>query len=183
MDLAVSTTLNQIYSIQENNWNISREMGEILSDLVQSHEPQNILEIGTSTGASGIWMAQAAQSYGGIITTIESNKIRHSEATRHFESTGLPNIVPLYAHAPEVFDSLSKTPIDFLFLDCIKYYYLDFFRLLVPRFSKGCVIVADNVVSHSSQLAQYLEFVRSLKDFESMCISKDSGFEVTIKRN
>ncbi len=50
--------------------NVPYEDGKILHDLVLKRRFKEILEIGTSTGHSTIWLAWAAAKTGGRVTTI-----------------------------------------------------------------------------------------------------------------
>src|SRR3970040_232327 len=60
-----------------NAWNVPLEDGKILHDLVVEGRFKNILEIGTSTGHSTIWLAWAASKTGGKVVTIEIDPGRH----------------------------------------------------------------------------------------------------------
>src|SRR5262245_16292952 len=50
---------------------VGPETGRLLNILVKSFRAPNILELGTSFGYSGIWLAEAARATGGRVTTHE----------------------------------------------------------------------------------------------------------------
>ena len=50
---------------------------------------KNILEIGTATGYSGLFLARIANKNGGKLTTIEIDEKRHEIAKENFEKLGL----------------------------------------------------------------------------------------------
>ena len=62
-----------------NYWNVPYEDGQILHDLIVKGGFKNILEIGTSTGHSTVWLAWAAAKTGGRVTTIEIDQRRHHQ--------------------------------------------------------------------------------------------------------
>jgi predicted O-methyltransferase YrrM len=51
--------------------NITRDSGEFLAVLVRATVARRVLEIGTSHGYSTLWLASAAQSIDGSVTTVE----------------------------------------------------------------------------------------------------------------
>ena len=69
--------------------NVPYEDGKILHDLVLKGHFTRILEIGTSTGHSTIWLAWAAAKTGGKVTTIEIDRGRHETALRNFKKAGV----------------------------------------------------------------------------------------------
>src|SRR5262245_29880255 len=65
--------------------NVPYEDGETLHRLVVAGGFKNILEIGTSTGHSTIWLAWAAAKTGGRVTTIEIDERRHKIALENLK--------------------------------------------------------------------------------------------------
>src|SRR5262245_14835897 len=59
---------------------VGPETGRLLNILVKSLRAPKILELGTSFGYSGIWLAEAARATGGRVTTFElaSHKSAHA---------------------------------------------------------------------------------------------------------
>jgi len=73
--------------------NVPPADGEMLYDIVLSHGYTRALEIGTSTGLSGIYIAWALGKTGGKLITIEIDEARHAEAVENFREAGLGDIV------------------------------------------------------------------------------------------
>ena len=63
--------------------NIEPESARLLSVLIRAQQARKILEIGTSTGYSTLWLANAAQSTQGQVTTIEIDAERSRQAQQH----------------------------------------------------------------------------------------------------
>ena len=57
--------------------NVPASDGQRLYELVLEHGFTRALEVGTSTGHSGIWIAWALSKTGGKLTTIEIDERRH----------------------------------------------------------------------------------------------------------
>ena len=69
--------------------NVPEADGRTLYDLVLKNKYTRALEIGTSTGHSGIWIAWALSKTGGKLITIDIDKARHLEAVVNFREAGL----------------------------------------------------------------------------------------------
>ncbi|WP_028309443.1 O-methyltransferase [Desulfitibacter alkalitolerans] len=113
--------------------------------LAKMHNSRRVLEIGTATGYSTIWLARAVAPLGRV-TTIEINHLRHRRAREYFQRAGLDNIITAYLG--DALNILPQLPgdFDFIFMDAAKGQYISFFdyayKLLVP----GGILVADNVL-------------------------------------
>ena len=64
-------------------------IGGTLSILARSSKAKNILEIGTATGYSGIWLARVAAANSGKLTTIELDPERQRIAERALRKAGI----------------------------------------------------------------------------------------------
>src|SRR4030042_6120032 len=69
--------------------NVPETDGELLFDIVLENNYRSALEIGTSTGRSGIYIAWALSKTGGKLTTIEIDQGRYEEALANFREAGL----------------------------------------------------------------------------------------------
>lgn len=113
--------------------------------LVKIHNSKNILEIGTATGYSTIWLARAVAPYG-MVTTIEINHLRHRRAREYFQRAGLENNIKAYlGDALNILPQLSGE-FDFIFMDAAKGQYISFFEYAYNLLAPGGILVADNVL-------------------------------------
>ena len=80
---------------QTGMWNISPREGLYLYDLVTRRHLKRGLEIGTSNGYSGIWIAAGMRSTGGHLLTLEINEERAELAQDNFRAAGLERFVTL----------------------------------------------------------------------------------------
>ena len=74
---------------------------QILSLLARSIQAQRLLELGTATGYSAIWLAHAVADWDGHITTVDQDATRVREAQQHIDDAGLQRPHPHRArHGP-----------------------------------------------------------------------------------
>jgi predicted O-methyltransferase YrrM len=106
---------------------------------------KNVVEIGTSTGYSGIWFGMALQNTGGKLTTFEIDAGRAATARANFKRAGMADIITLVeGNAHETVKQL-KDPIDILFLDADKDGYIDYLNKLLPLIRPGGLIIGHNI--------------------------------------
>ena len=91
MDLKISKLLSELEEREANplikrSWSVPRSTGEFLNAMVGFMGAVNVLEIGTSNGYSGIWLAEALSRNNGRLFTVESNEERFDVAKKKMES-------------------------------------------------------------------------------------------------
>jgi len=140
--------------------------GIFLDGVVKQYRPKQILEVGTLVGYSAIRMARLLPE-GGLATCVELSPHFARIATSNVTRAGLDGKVHiLVGDAKEILPEL-EGGFDMLFLDADKAEYLDYLMSCEPFLRSGSVVVADNVKSHSSELASYLRYVRNSGTFRS----------------
>ncbi|MFC1615700.1 O-methyltransferase [Patescibacteria group bacterium] len=182
MQKQVKNLLKSLEKTRHLYWNVSREVGEFLNILIKDRKFKKILEIGTSNGYSGIWMAEALQKNKGKLYTIESNqKSRFGLSQKNFKKSGLQkNIVNILGHAPE---NLPKIPqnFDMAFFDATKHEHLSYFEALKNRITKNGIIITDNAISHKKELKEYIKKVKSEKNWFSVILNIGTGLMISQK--
>jgi len=154
--------------------------GQILHDLVVKNRFRSALEIGTSTGHSGIWIAWALSQTGGKLVTIEIDPSRRAEAVRNFEEAGVGALVDArLADAHELVKQLPG-PFDFVFSDADKSWYLQYFKDLEPKLAVGGCFTAHNVLrSGSGGAAEFLAYVKKLPNYRTT-VETGSGEGISV---
>ncbi|MGE5849169.1 MAG: O-methyltransferase [Candidatus Methylomirabilota bacterium] len=163
-----------------NAWNVPFEDGRILYDLVVAGGFKNILEIGTSTGHSAIWLAWAASKTGGKVVTIEIDPGRHRIALEHFKQAGVEAYVEArLADAHDLVKELAG-PFDFVFNDADKEWYLNYFKDLDPKVAVGGCFTAHNTLRiHTREVGDFLAYVRSKPNYRTR-IERGSGEGISV---
>jgi predicted O-methyltransferase YrrM len=177
-DARVSRFLNDT----RGSWsdlNVPYVDGKILHDLVLKGNFKRILEIGTSTGHSTIWLAWAAAKTGGRVTTIEVDKERHEIALQNFKKAGVaPYIDARLGDAHELVPAL-KGPFDFVFSDADKDWYIRYFRDLEPKIAANGCFTAHNVLGWSSDGKKFVEYVKGIPTFRTY-VERGSGEGISV---
>jgi predicted O-methyltransferase YrrM len=168
---------------QWQDWNIPYEDGKVLYDLIVKNHFTRALEIGTSTGHSGIWMAWALHKTGGKLITIEIDRARHEAALRNFEKAGVASYIDArLADAHQLVKTLGG-PFDLVFSDADKDWYTQYFKDLDPKLTVGGCYTAHNALRSGGQgVAEFLAYVKSLPNYRtSVDRTSSEGISISCK--
>ena len=158
--------------------NVPPEDGRLLRLLAESMNAKNVVEIGTSTGYSAIWMGLALQKTGGKLTTYEIDADRAATAKANFERAGMADIITLVlGDAHEKVTSL-KGPIDIVFLDADKQGYIDYLNKLLPLVRPGGLVIAHNITLRMAD-PKYMEAINTNPNLETIV---RTGVSLTLKK-
>ncbi len=165
------------------DFNVPYEDGRVLHDLVVRGKFRSILEVGTSTGHSTVWLAWAASKTGGKVQTIEIDKRRYDIALANVEKAGLSSYVEAFhADAHELVKTLPG-PFDFVFSDADKAWYIQYFEDVHPRISPGGCIAAHNALNGFSGVDRYIAHVKRHPAYVTRIErSSPSGFAISCKK-
>jgi caffeoyl-CoA O-methyltransferase len=139
--------------------NVPYQDGKILHDLVLKGGYKAILEIGTSTGHSTVWLAWAAAKTGGRVVTIEIDRGRHERALANLKRAGVAEYVDARLADAHDLVKLLPGPWDFVFQDADKEWYLQYFRDLEAKMAPGGCYTAHNVARpYARQVIEFLDY-------------------------
>ncbi|MCQ2753989.1 MAG: O-methyltransferase [bacterium] len=183
MDEITLDTFSELEKTQKEFWNVPKETGLLINTFIKMINAQNVLEIGTSNGYSGLWIAKALKSTGGKLTTIEYYEKRQSVAIENFKKCGVADIVsPLQGDACEVINNLDKDEkFDFVFIDANKGEYVKYLELIKPHLTQKAMIVADNIISHLLKVQPFIEAIENDKDFQSEILEMPGGILIAYR--
>ncbi|NUF52887.1 class I SAM-dependent methyltransferase [Acinetobacter seifertii] len=156
--------------------NIEAESAKLLSQLIRMQQAKSILEIGTSTGYSTLWLAEAAQSTHGKVITLEIDTNRSNEAKRHVTELALNEVVDFWIGDAADYLNEAQETFDFILLDAerdaYESYWPDLKRLMKP---KGGVLIIDKVISHAAEVSPFLSLIKHNADFMSSILPIGAG--------
>lgn len=168
------------------DFNIPFEDGEQLERLIIDNNCKTILEIGTSTGHSTIWLAKAAAKTGGQVIKLEIDKGRHERAKKNIEAAGVAHLVDArLGDAMQIIPTLAET-FDFVFSDATwstqpAEGYTSFFKLCEPKLTVGSLFTMHNVTDGYGDDGRFFKYVRSLGTYETQII-KASYHGISVSR-
>ncbi len=159
---------------------VGPETGRLINILAKSLKAPNIVEIGTSYGYSGIWLAEAARASGGRLTTMELHDFKSQYAQEMSKKAGLADHVDF--QIGDAVQLIRELPfkIDFVLLDLWKDLYVPCLEAFYPKLNPGAIIVADNITRPGGEDVQrYVREVRKLPKIDSVLLPVGSGLEVS----
>ncbi len=160
---------------------VPEEDGRLLRVLAESTGARHVVEIGTSTGYSGLWLLLALARTGGRLTTYEVDRGRHDTARGNFERAGLARQATLVLGDAHAEVTKLAEPIDLLFLDADKEGYLDYLTKLRPLVRPGG-LVAHNMASPPPDPA-YVRAVTTDPALETVFLNMHAaGVGVTLRK-
>jgi len=166
----------QVANRAERFVNITPDTGPFLALLLQAVHARNILEIGTSTGYSTIWLADASEATDGHVITLEISADRAALARANFEQAGLSgHITQVLAPVQEWLATSTSTLFDYVFLDANRAQYVALWPQLLPLVRPGGLIVVDNAISHQEQLQEFASLVQATQGVTSVTVPVGKG--------
>ena len=162
--------------------NVSTTDGRLLRMLAETIGAKRVVEVGTSTGESAVWLAMALRHTDGHLFTHEIDEDRAQTAKENFKLAGVENRITLiFGDAHETVKQHTE-PIDILFLDADKEGYIDYLDKLVPILRPGGLIIAHNMNTRQAD-PKFLKAITKNPEFETLILLRDgTGVGVTLKK-
>ena len=170
---------------QWRDLNVPAVDGQTLHDIILKNKYTRALEIGTSTGHSGIWIAWALSKTDGKLITIDIDERRHRQAVANFEAAGLSRFIDArLGDAHQIVPALSG-PFDFVFSDADKDWYKNYLIAVLPKLDVGGGYVTHNVSSGRQRgggQGDYLVYLQSLPNLETTVDTRGAGMAISYKK-
>src|SRR5579863_4517348 len=161
--------------------NLEPASAQLLSILVRASGVTRAIEIGTSNAYSTIWLAWSLAPAGGRIVSIDRNPDKHALARENLRRADLLDLVELRTgDAAEIARQLTG-PFDLVFLDADRRSFPEQFQILLPKLTQKALVVADNVLSHPEEIAEYLKLISSLEEFQHAIVPVGKGISIAFR--
>ncbi len=164
---------------------IRTESAEFMKLLMLINKPVDVLEIGTATAYSAIFMAKHTPPETHI-TTIENYPPRIELAKVNIARANMADkITLLEGDANEILGTLNTT-FDFIFMDAAKGQYSSFYDKCIPLLKTGGILLCDNVLQDGDVLESRFTITRRNRTIHSRMreflytIKHDSRLETAI---
>ena len=171
---------------------ITKETGELLNMILRLKKAKNMLEVGTSTGYSTLWCAEAICEQSGKIITIEQNPNKIKRAKENFQKAGIADaIIVKEGLAIQILRELNlqkeyKDFFDFVLIDADKENIIEYFDLILPMVSIGGIIVTDNMLypeKYRHDMKKFSDYLKENPKLRTITTPIGNGEEITIKLN
>jgi len=175
---SIRAVLERMAQAHETYLSVPPEDGRALRLLTEAAGAKRVVEIGTSTGYSGLWFCLALQKTGGHLTTFEMDRGRAAQAREHFRQAGAAELVTIVeGNAHERLSTLSGA-VDVAFIDADKSGYVDYLRKILPLVRPGGLILAHNL----EMVPEYLKAVQADPALETILYREGGGLIVSLKK-
>jgi predicted O-methyltransferase YrrM len=175
--------LQWMHDNQRGMWNVTPSEGAFLRDQVLKVKARHALEIGTSNGYSGTWIALGLRRTGGHLTTLEIDDARAKLAAENFRAAGVDSLVTLvHGDALKTIPTL-QGPFEFVFIDAWKQDYIKYLEMVLPMVPPGGVIVAHNTTDLRSQMLDFIDRIKTDPQLKTTFVNPGpGGFSISIKQ-
>ena len=165
---------------------ITPETARFYHKILSGIKARTILELGTSTGYSTLWFADATMQNKPRIITIESNPVKVKMAQANFEAAGVSGMIKIrQGQILDVLQDMPDTPaFDFVLIDADKENVIEYFDLVLPRTKIGGIIATDNVLlptKYQKFMRKYTSHIRQNRHVVSGTIPLGYGQEITVR--
>ena len=174
----ILSVIDHIAKVHETYLSVPPQDGEALRLLAEAVNARNIVEIGTSTGYSGLWFSLALEATGGHLTTLEIDHGRALMARGHFQAAGVGELVTIVEGDAHEQVTKLKGPIDVAFIDADKSGYVDYLHKILPLVRPGGLILAHNV----NMVPDYVKAVTTNPDLATIFYMQGAGLAVTLRK-
>jgi caffeoyl-CoA O-methyltransferase len=171
-------TLEGVVNNHKTYLSVPLEDGMALRLLAETVGAKNVVEVGTSTGYSGLWLCLALRATGGRLTTFELDHERATMAAGHFKEAGVDKLVTIVEGDAHANVGKVKGPLDLVFIDADKEGYVDYLNKLLPLVRPGGLILAHNI----NTAGDYVKAVTANPDLETIFYMQGGGLGVTVKK-
>ncbi len=159
---------------------VGPETGRLLNILAKSLEAPTILELGTSFGYSGIWLAEAARETGGRLITVELHEHKSAHAREMAAKAGLERHIDF--KVGDALALIAELPdgLDFVLVDLWKDLYEPCLQEFYPKLNPGAIIVADNMLlPGNEEVKRYGRAIRAKPGITSIQLPVGTGLEIS----
>ncbi|MBB5418734.1 putative O-methyltransferase YrrM [Paraburkholderia sp. JPY171] len=160
---------------------MSAETGRFLRNMVLSHKPARILELGSSCGVSTLYFAEALRILGsGSVVATELDAGKCAQLRAHVEMAGVDAYVDV--REGDVFETVAGLDgtFDMVFIDVWADSYLNLFKQIERLLRPGSIVLADNMYTAEDAVRPYKHYLDDDPRFSTTTLNFESGVEFTV---
>ncbi len=162
--------------------NVSTADGRLLRQLTEALGAKRVVELGTSTGESGLWFSMALRKTGGHLYTHDIDAGRIAVARENFKKGGVEDLITIVEGDAHQTATKNTDPIDVLFVDAEKEGYDAYLKELLPYVRPGGLILAHNM-RRPAPNPRYIQAITTNPDLDTSFVLMDgAGVGITLKK-
>jgi caffeoyl-CoA O-methyltransferase len=153
--------------------------GAFLRMITEMIEAERVLEIGTFTGYSTLWMASGLAGSGTVIT-LEIEPKHAAVARKYFERASMLGTIDI--RMGPALDTIAdlEPEFDLCFIDADKVNYLNYYEAVLPLMRFGGIIVVDNVLYGGEVLDPQNDNSKAISRFNDVILADDRVHQVML---
>jgi caffeoyl-CoA O-methyltransferase len=170
--------------MSQGRWylNVTTREGKVLRQLTEAIGAKRVVEIGTSSGYSTIWLALAVRATGGKVFTHEIDPEMAKMARLNFQKAGVDDLITIIEGDAHETVQQHKEPIDVVFLDADKQGYIDYLNKLLPVVRPGGLILGHDMHRPMPD-PRYIEAITKNPELDTSFVMMESyGISMTLKK-
>ena len=161
--------------------NLEPDTAELLGVLVRATQARRILEIGNSNGHSTLWLADAAESTGGGVETLDIDPRRTELALANLRRAGLADRVTCRTlGAAQALAEYPDDAWDLVFLDAERPEYVGYWDNLRRTLAPSGTLAIDNAISHEVELTEFNRVLDTDPGVTSALVPTGAGLIVAV---
>jgi predicted O-methyltransferase YrrM len=162
--------------------NVTTREGRVLRQLTEMTGAKRVVEIGTSSGYSTLWLALGARAAGGKVFTHEIDPEKIKIAQENFKKAGLDDVITIIPGDAHETIKQHKEQVDLVFLDADKKGYIDYLQKILPVVRPGGVVIGHDMHGHMPD-PRYIEAITKEPGLEtSFLMMENFGMSVSLKK-
>jgi predicted O-methyltransferase YrrM len=176
--------LTALEDMSRGEWylNVTTREGRVLRQLTEAVGAKRVVEIGTSSGYSTIWLALGVRANGGHVFTHEIDPAKVKLARENFTKAGVEDLITVIEGDAHETIKQHKDPIDVIFLDAEKSGYVDYLDKLLPLVRPGGLILGHDMHRPMPD-PRYIEAITTNPKLDTSFIMMESfGISMTVKK-
>ena len=161
--------------------NLEPDSAALLTLVLRIAGARTVVEIGTSNGYSTIWLADAVRDTGGRVTTVDVEE--WPGVAENLERSGMADLVDIRrGDGGAVLADYPDASVDVLFLDAERVEYPGWWPHPARVLRPGGVLAVDNVLSHPTEVVDFLALVEADGGFVSETVPVGKGLYLAWRR-
>jgi predicted O-methyltransferase YrrM len=157
------------------------ETAAMLNLLVRAKRPKRMLEVGTSSGYSTIWLADAAEAVGASFRSVDIDGARTELARSNLARVGVSADLVVQ----EGGDALHEAPDgfwDFVFLDAERTVLVGYWPELMRTVAPSGLVAIDNVLSHADEVEEVTALIEADPRVTTTLVPVGKGVRLVVRK-
>jgi caffeoyl-CoA O-methyltransferase len=160
---------------------IGPHVGRLLALLVRMNGCRDVLELGTATGYSAMWLARGST---GLVTTLDTDPARVAQARANIAEARLGERIEVLQEGAMDYLERGGEPVDALFNDLLNSFPDEAtvercFELSLARLRPGGLLLADNALGRGRVIAAESRPARNIRRYNRL-VAADPRVESVI---